>query len=64
MPLAEPAADLLLLPCRCGGSGQITEYLDSDDRVTAAKVRCTKCRAETHGVTREAAVRRWREKNS
>ena len=50
--------------CKCGGSGQITSYLNGNDDVTSAKVRCTKCGAETHAASEEAAVNRWHEKNA
>jgi hypothetical protein len=57
-PEATPATK-----CKCGGTGQITEYLDASDNVRSAKVRCTKCGAETHGASREDAVKRWHDKN-
>ncbi len=52
-----------MMPCLCGGFAQIVQYLDGDDDVTMAKVRCKKCAAESHGKTQEDAVKRWHEKN-
>jgi hypothetical protein len=64
--LAEREMMPLFAKCKCGGSGQMTTYLNGNDDVTSAKIRCTnrKCRAETQARNEEEAVRRWNMKNA
>lgn len=50
---------MLTNQCSCGSSPQMTRYLDGDDTVTRAVVRCKRCKIQTEGNTEEAATERW-----